>query len=387
MLTALGKSIPALLALLAAGPAFAKQLSGPDVGVTPFGMGRAYSAIADDWLALHYNPAGLAMVSRVDFQVFDLKLESNYDVINSRSLLTGMGSNSSDSLAGSVGKFANKHIMADASNVTQLTVPHFAMGVVYNNSLDFDLENLSYPVTRMSYFRDLTLLAGGAVGFGKRKDLRLGTTVKFISRTGADRTIPISEIMGSKSTLKSMFNQHGTGIGADFGMQYRLPTPGRVEYTTSFVWHDIGQTRFGDVQAANPPTPLAQNMVAGMAIRFPIGGMKNRRLERRYGPTRSSSSFSLVFDYDHLNKSLSDEPFAKHSHLGMNLDLPIMSFQLGLNQTAITFGSSFDIGIVRIGLATYGEEIGSYAGQRVDRRYLLSIGSDFGFSTAGKPGR
>ena len=63
----------------------------------------------------------------------------------------------------------------------------------------------------------------------------------------------------------------------------------------------------------------------------------------------------------------------------MNLDLPLLSFQLGYNQRSLTLGTSFDIGILKIAAATYGEELGSYAGQRRDRRYLLSIGSDLSF--------
>jgi hypothetical protein len=63
----------------------------------------------------------------------------------------------------------------------------------------------------------------------------------------------------------------------------------------------------------------------------------------------------------------------------MNLDLPVLSFQVGLNQSSLTLGTGFDIGIIRVEAATYGEELGSYAGQRRDRRYLLSIGSALGF--------
>jgi hypothetical protein len=61
----------------------ARELYGPEAGVIPYGMGRAYSAVADDWLSLHYNPAGLALVKKVDFQIFDLKVESNHDVVTS----------------------------------------------------------------------------------------------------------------------------------------------------------------------------------------------------------------------------------------------------------------------------------------------------------------
>ncbi|NUM89634.1 MAG: hypothetical protein HUU37_10550, partial [Bdellovibrionales bacterium] len=80
-----------------------------------------------------------------------------------------------------------------------------------------------------------------------------------------------------------------------------------------------------------------------------------------------------------INKSWEKEHFPKHLHLGMNLDLPILALQAGWNQTSITYGFSFDVGVVRVNAASYAEELGSYGGQRKDRRYMLSVGSTFGF--------
>lgn len=365
--------------LLAGTAAEADELYGPDVGVEPFGMGRAYSAVADDGLSLHYNPAGLALVNKLDFQIFDIRLESNRDVVSSYKQLGDLGKSGSGSVAETMNKYTGKHIMASAGNNTQLTVPNFALGFIYNTHTNFDMENLSYPITKMRYTKDLGFYMGGAVAAGPRKAFRLGTTLKYINRTGGVKNIAVSEIMGNRTALTERFNSTGSGIGADLGMQYRLPTPGRTEITTSFVWHDVGHTSFGTFQQQNTPSRIDQNMVAGLGLRFPIGGKKNRRLERRYGPSRSSNHLSFAFDYSHLNYSTSTEHLPKHLHVGMNLDLPIFSIQLGLNQTAITFGTAFDIGVIKVELATYGEELGSYGGQRVDRRYVISIGSALGF--------
>jgi hypothetical protein len=179
--------------------------------------------------------------------------------------------------------------------------------------------------------------------------------------------------------LRENFQQNGSGFGGDIGMQYRFPGTGRIEVTGSFVWYNVGKTSFGGAMDQNRPTRIDDDMVAGMAVRLPIGGRKNRRLERRYGPTRSTSHLSFAFDYSHLNYSIAREHLPKHLHLGMNLDLPILSIQLGLNQTAFTAGMGFDLWALKVNVATYGEELGSYGGQRVDRRYLLSVGSSFGF--------
>jgi len=357
----------------------AEELYGPEAGVIPYGMGRAYSAIADDALALHYNPAGLALVKKLDFQLFELRVGSNRDVVESYKKLGDLGKSSSGSIADTLGQYMGKRIQASGGNSTQLTLPNFALGFTYDVHTNFNMENQVYPFTTMRYTKDLGFHMGGAVSAGKRKDFRVGATLKYIRRTGGVRSVAVSEISGNRKALTEKFNESGNGIGGDFGLQYRLPIPGRTEITTSFVWHDMGHTSFGTAQQKNPPNRIEQNIVAGLGVRFPIGGLKNRRLERRYGPTRSTSNLSFAFDYSHLNMSWNREHLPKHIHLGMNLDLPILSFQLGLNQTALTLGTSFDIGIFRVSFATYGEEIGNYGGQKVDRRYLLSLGSSLGF--------
>ncbi len=365
--------------MLLANTAGASELYGPEAGVVPYGMGRAYSAIADDALALHYNPAGLAMVRKVDFQLFDLRVGTNRDVIQSYKQLGDLGKSSGGSVADTLGRYNGKHIQGAAGNSTQLTIPNFALGFTYDAHTDFNMENQVYPVTRMRYTRDLAFHLGAAVSAGKRRDFRMGSSVRYVRRTGGVRDVRISDISGNRNAVTDQFGATGAGIGGTFGLQYRLPTQGRTEFTTSFVWHDIGHTSFGGSHQQNGPTRIEQNIVAGAGIRIPIGGKKNRRLERRYGPTRSSSHLSFAFDYSHLNRNWDEEHFPKHSHLGMNLDLPILSIQVGLNQTSLTLGTSFDIGIVRVSVATYGEEVGSYGGQKVDRRYLLSIGTGVGF--------
>lgn len=374
-----GKSIfTSIFLLLTAAPAAAKELYGPEAGVVPFGMGRAYSAVADDWLALHYNPAGLALVDKVSFQAFDIRMGSNRDVVTSFKDVKNLGDDTG-SLANTLNNYTGKHIMAEASNNTQITVPHFALGVGYNAHLSLDMQNRAYPTTLMRYTKDFNFSLGGAIAAGKRKDLRIGLRMSLINRRGSVREVGVDEIVGSRASLLDKFSSAGSGISGTLGIQYRLPTKGRTEFTTSFVWHDMGRTTFGGREIANRPTPIEDNMVAGFAVRLPIGGKQNRRLERRYGPKRSTSHLTFAADYSHLNYGLDREHFPKHIHLGMNLDLPLLSLQAGLNQTSLTFGTSFDIGIIRVAAATYAEELGSYAGQRRDRRYLISVGSALGF--------
>jgi hypothetical protein len=338
-------------------------------------MGGAYSAVADDWLSLYYNPAGLALVKKVEVQPLDIELGTNHDTVGEASnvkALTGSGS-----LASTLNNLAGKHVEVKGADVSQITLPYFALGFSYQVNGDFNMENVSYPQTQMQYTKDTGISTGGALAFGKQQDFRIGIHFEYIHREGSVQEVGLSQILASnKSTILNLFNQQGNGYSGTLGMQYKLPIEGRTEVTTSFVWHDIGDTSFG---SGNAPTAISDDMVAGMAVRFPIGGSQNRRSLRRYGPKRSSSSFTIAYDYSDLDKGLKQEPYLMHSHFGMNLDLPILSLQAGVYQTGLSFGTGFDIGLVKVALSTYSTELGSYPGQDRDRRYLLSIGSAFGF--------
>lgn len=361
-----------------ASTAQAKELFGPEAGVVPFGMGRAYSAVADDWLSLYYNPAGLALVSGVDFQAFDIKVATDTAVLESYKNISNL-SDGNNNNAQKLSNYAGKHVQGQLSNFSQITVPYFAFGASYEANVDLDLQNLSYPTTQLRYTKDFKVSAGGALAFGPRKALRVGLAVSMINRRGGTQDIGVQEIIGAQSALVDRFNYSGTGWSGTFGVQYRLPTKGREDYTLSYVWHDMGNTTFGRYSATQRPTQIDQNMVAGFAVRYPIGGKRNRRYERRYGPQRSSNALTFALDYSHLNLGLDKEMLPKHLHAGVNIDLPILALQFGINQSSFTYGMSFDAGVVRVNFASYGEELGSFAGQRRDRRYMLSVASSLGF--------
>ncbi len=346
-------------------------------GVIPYGMGGAYSAVADDWLSLYYNPAGLAMVKKVEVQPLDVVLGTNSDVVGAASDLKALSG--SGGLASELSKLAGKHVEAKGADFSQITLPYFAFGVSYQVNADFNLSNVSYPTTVMQYTKDTGVSVGGAVGFGKQNDLRIGVHLEYIHRDGSTQSVGLSQYLGSTSALVDLFNQQGDGYAGTLGLQYKLPIQSRIEVNTAFVWHDIGDTSFGNSSSKNRPSTDSQDLVAGLAIRFPIGGAQNRRALRRYGPKRSTSAFTIAYDYSELATPWSSRPFMMHSHIGANIDLPILSLQAGLYQSGISFGTGFDLGVFKVAASTYSQELGAYAGQSRDRRYLLSIGSAFGF--------
>lgn len=369
--------ILALLAASAGRQALAKELRGPEAGVVPFGMGRAYCAVADDWLALHYNPAGLAQVRSVDLQVFDLKLGANSQVVNASSDIKKL-SDKDLTTAEKANQILGKTIKGQVNNTTQLTVPYFAIAAVYDLQVDVDLQNQQYPYTDLRLVKDFGIVAGTGVGFGKGKSFRLGMAMKFINRTGGSARLDISEISSAQTSLLDRFSITGSGVGLTAGMQHTLHLKNRTEFSSGITWHDIGNTSFGDANQVSRPERIDQNIIAGVALRLPIGGKVDRRKARRYGEGRSPNHLTLAFDYSHLNKSWDQVQLPRHFHYGLNLDLPIFSIQVGANQNALTYGAGIDLFGLKFSGASYAEEMGSFAGQKRDRRYLLSISGSLG---------
>ena len=359
----------------------AEELIGPDIGTIPFGMGRAYSAVADDWLALHYNPAGIALFEGVDLKLLSLRLGANKGIYDKYESFQSLSSGGND--AALLSALAGTNVNGSLNLLSQLTIPHFAVAMVYDRSLAFDSQNAIYPFTKIKDETDFSVITGFGFGLGKFrkniKPLRIGFSIRFTKRKGGTKELDIAEVGADTSALLSLFNQSGWGMGGTLGLQFQLPFKTRSEYVLSMVYHDIGKVTFGDRTLTDRPTRDDGNLTIGMMMRFPIGGKANRRVARRRGNPRASSALVLAFDYSHLNISTDEEHFPKHIHLGLNLDLPIISIQLGVNQTSFTSGFVFALGVVNIGFSTFAEEVGSYAGQKRDRRYFFSLSTGLGF--------
>jgi len=57
----------------------------------------------------------------------------------------------------------------------------------------------------------------------------------------------------------------------------------------------------------------------------------------------------------------------------LDLCLKFLAVRAGLNQGYLSAGATLDLWVLRFDFATYSEEIGAYAGQREDRRYVAQI--------------
>lgn len=88
--------------------------------------------------------------------------------------------------------------------------------------------------------------------------------------------------------------------------------------------------------------------------------------------------WSAPLDYFDIAMNLDeDSDIGKRLHLGLELKTPVFfAIRTGVNQGYWSAGACLDFRLVRLDFATYAEEVGPYAGQRMDQRYIdqMTIG-------------
>lgn len=357
--------------LLAATPAaLATELPEFYRGVRAMGMGNAFTAIADDYDAIFYNPAGLALNRQISFHLLNPKFDASKDDIKSvatiREAAQGLDSST-------LSKMFGRNLYASGTIFPSVQIPGFAIGYYYGAQFHMVSRNLAMPRVELRYLLDKGLVTGYGHdfrGISRRHSFRAGVGLKWLSREGYDGTIPFSRLASiDASYLKSLVKGPETGWGVDVGFQYELPLSGATDLIVAMAWHDIGDTKFGNALAQNSPPSIKNNMALGGAI--------VQRLGRFAG---QSADVKFTGEARHVLQENVD-PRLK-THLGAELRVSDISVQAGLNQSSLGGGVALDLGFFKVSAVTYGVDDMSYAFMERERRYMVQF--DFKLDVGGK---
>jgi hypothetical protein len=227
------------------------------------------------------------------------------------------------------------------------------IGALGSASFDTEIRNPAWPQADVDYVQDLAALGG--VGFQvPATGLRLGASVKMVQRTSLTNTYTAADIADENFEDRIEQDQEtGSGISMDVGAIYTLPFWKIVDTDLALVVQNLPQMDMGDAKDMKSQTNF------GLAV------------------SKSFAKFRLVgaLDYHDIFMNLEeDNDIGKRLHLGLELKMPVFfSVRAGLNQGYWSAGASLDFRLVRIDFASYAEEVGAYAGQREDRRYVGQI--------------
>lgn len=332
-------------------------------GLRPLGMGNAYVAVADDYNALFYNPAGLARIKEWDGEFLNpwTDMSTNLGTLMKDAqdkLKSGEVSDSLDLIEANTGK--SYHVGLGLTPHLIFKNFGFGMGIEMGASMVFH-KNIAADFDAGLRF---VMPFSFAMNFLDDK-LSLGASVKFRARAGVDRQFTMEDIesfqtKGSDTNDKKIddYVLAGFGQGADVGLLF-TPTK-TMEPTIGVSVTDLGATSYetkdiGGEALGNPPPQLASVNV-GFSLK----------------PVQKDKLYVLTsMDMHSINQPYS---FSKKWNLGTEVGYgSIIKVQAGLYQGYLTAGFQFDVGLINLRAITYAEELGAQAGFKEDRRYALQI--------------
>lgn len=349
----------------------AVELFEPHISARAMGLGGAYSALVEDDESLWYNPAGLAKNSGFYWTIAD----PHAGVSNANALTSLSDLQSATTFQSTLDGLYGEPIWIGLGGKTSFQMPFFAASYFYDVDTSIIVDNPVSPTLTTNFVTDQGYALG--TGWSVGGILQMGFAAKYITRTGLRKdwgTQTIADISSGNSTPSVIFDTiadtTGTGYALDYGMNITFPSP--IQPTLSFVWKNMGNTKFRVDQGATAPPTEMQNMTLGGALLVDLFFV-------HVAPT---------VEFRHIDDT--DIQLGKKLHLGLEVGVPFMDFRVGLYQGYYTLGFGLDLGILKIDAATWGTELGGYPGQFEDRRYMvqaiLKIGFDIGGGGSGGGG-
>ncbi|MEQ1875018.1 MAG: hypothetical protein ABL958_00135 [Bdellovibrionia bacterium] len=325
-------------------------------GIRQLGMGGAAVATVNDETALLSNPAGLAKLRTYIITLFDPEISANsgmQSTLGGRSAADLMGP---QGLLTALAQNADKHYHARAQVFPSFVVPNFGFGLFGNYSYDAEYVT-AQPVNqkfRIDYVQDYAFVLGYALRIWDGR-IKIGAAARVLNRIEAHTYLDET----STNLDFGNFVSEGGAIAGDGGLIITLPWA--LLPTLAATVHDIGRTTFnqGDGISYKPgrkPADVPMTVDAAIGL-FPIHGNRLR------------SSFTI--EYRDVLTYSEETDHQRRLHVGLEINFAdFMFFRGGMNQRYWTAGGELAIQKFQFQAASYGEEIGTVATPREDRRYL-----------------
>jgi hypothetical protein len=334
-----------------AGAAFADEYSYIYKGIRPMGMGGAFVAVSDDANALFYNPAGLARIEKTRMSILPLEVEvakNSLDIYKDASDVDfDDPTETTEFLRDNIGERA--HL---AVNVfPYYSRPRFALAFYGTARVDLEVENRAYPEVYTHVVSDM----GGAIGYAHPlldDALSLGGTFKFNHRQSLKETYTVTDITGDLNDEIKDDLQKGNGILIDLGVQYSFKEYDLEALRVGMSANNLGGASMGDAEDIDDHVDIGVSYV----------------IDKLW-----ITKTTLAFDYvDLFSQYSGDDDIAKRIRMGVEFKFPVLlTLRLGLYEGYFSGGVSLDGKFVQLDVLTYTEEIGAYAGQRDDTRYVM----------------
>lgn len=314
------------------------------------------------------NPARATANPKWRIDLFNLLVETNSGTISNIDKLAGNG-DAIEKVASTSG--TNNHIRIQTA-MPGIYIKSFMsernyLAVALINSVQADLDLRR----NISIEPDVIADIGPAITFGRKyKDekLSLGVTAHLMYRVATRESFSTVDII----RLNGFKFQNAVGEGAhldfDLGSTYKLPPLLRkIDLEAGFAINNIFGGRYRtfdlDLVSGSQSLPKAQPRT----VNFGMSATKKRVVKIVHALT-------AAVEFTDIGNN-PDGSLFKTLHIGGEASFfkDYIFFRAGLNQGYFCAGFGLDLPILKLDLATYGEEMGLNVGSLEDRRYVLKL--------------
>ena len=340
-------------------------------GIRPLGMGGAFTAVANDYNALMYNPAGLANLDKWYFTLLQVDVGTHQKTldfitwfIDNQSRLTG--GDLSTWKQTDIDKLSNAGVKLSVNaNVLTFVGRHFGIGGFGKVNADVSLDSgifipkatidvsadIIIPVSYAAYISGLDDFFNENLGGGR---LAMGGTVKIVNRRTLKETRNALELSALNPTsYLDKIQDSKTGAGIDLGFLFDAEED--IDSTFALVVNDLYTNIGGDIPKLNLRFGYAWKPEFDIAI---------------------LSSPIIALDINGINDS--DLTFFNKVHMGAEIEfIKWLSIRGGFYQGYPSYGLGIPLGFLRFEFASYGTELGKYPGQIEERNYIGTLAVRF----------
>ena len=406
-----------VLALGLATSGFSDELPETYTGVRPLGMGKAFTAVANDENSVWTNPAGVTRVRKA-------RSRKTFSLINFPTVIGGGNDGGKSFLLNMLGKSTSKGpevlegilsnldsnkseaiwVRTGTSAMAFFDVPKgspWVLGAFSNAktwiSPESDTSESSLPEDTVVFIDNVTDVGGLLTLAWTNRTNRINFALQLrpTMRYGYYDKTTLGLLLSEFKTKIREDGNSGFGLGLDAGFMWTLadywfPTIGLAiknlptgcidEYLNPFA--EVRQKVCGTKYSGTVNNPESPTLLDPMDLR--LGLSMTPRLGRKIALRFAVDLHHLYITPDNVTYyGLSGVEPLKQVHAGVELFVgnPLLinpfSIRVGFNQGFLTFGGTFRVGLLALEAAMFQQDVSSSASGEKDERYVASLTLEF----------
>ncbi|MCM2354595.1 MAG: hypothetical protein NDI63_13340 [Pseudobdellovibrio sp.] len=209
-----------------AGNSLSTKIHNQYISLRAMGMGNAYTAVADDYTLLFYNPAGFAKKKNNEIQFSIVGAGAAKDTmpfakdVKDASDTQGSDTDKANAISAVLDKYAGKTMGGRVQAAEMFWIrKHWGFGLVpVDLSLDVTVDKQLGPTVDLNVIKDSTLAIGG--GAEVNKELSWGVTIKGTHRLQVSEKLIAVQLATEPDLVDADRASEGFAVDGDIGLLY-----------------------------------------------------------------------------------------------------------------------------------------------------------------------